>query len=176
MAAGFSSSGDAFMLRFTQPADAIEFGLAMDCFADAEPQFPALHIGAHHGAVLYREGDYVGGTVNLAARVASCGAAGQFLITEDLFDAVRPVADAEFVSVPPRRLKGLPDPIRLVEVQRRGPARSNRATDPVCGLLLRPDDVTTRATWRGITYVFCCDICKQAFTENPAKFVAADDE
>lgn len=49
---------------------------------DAEPQFPALHIGAHHRNVLYREGDYLGATVNLAARVASCGAAGQFLITE----------------------------------------------------------------------------------------------
>src|SRR5262249_37808884 len=28
--------GDAFMLMFTQPADAIEFGLAMDRFVDAE--------------------------------------------------------------------------------------------------------------------------------------------
>jgi class 3 adenylate cyclase len=48
------------MLTFARPADAIEFGLAMDRFVDAEPQFPALHIGAHQGSVLYREGDYVG--------------------------------------------------------------------------------------------------------------------
>jgi len=68
------------MLTFARPADAIEFGLAMDRFVDAEPQFPALHIGAHHGSVLYREGDYVGGTVNLAARVASSGAAGSSLL------------------------------------------------------------------------------------------------
>jgi len=67
--------GDAFMLMFTQPTDAIEFGLAMAHFVDAEPQFPALHIGAHQGTVLYREGDYLGGTVNLAARVAAAGAA-----------------------------------------------------------------------------------------------------
>jgi hypothetical protein len=45
---------------FTEPTDAIDFGLAMDRFVDAEPLFPALHIGAHHGALLYREGDYVG--------------------------------------------------------------------------------------------------------------------
>jgi class 3 adenylate cyclase/YHS domain-containing protein len=167
--------GDAFMMRFAQPTDAIEFGLAMDRFVDAEPQFPALHIGAHHGTVLFREGDYVGGTVNLAARVAASGTAGQFLITEDLREAVRNVTDTEFASLPPRHLKGLTDPIRLVEVRRLSRERSDRATDPVCGLLLRPGDTTTSASWHGVTYMFCCDVCKQAFTEDPAKFVATDD-
>jgi class 3 adenylate cyclase/YHS domain-containing protein len=165
--------GDAFMLMFPRPAEAIEFGLAMDRFVDVEPQFPALHIGAHHGSVLYREGDYVGGAVNLAARVASAGAAGQFLITQDLRDAAGDIADADFAVLPPRRLKGIPDPIRLIEVRRRGPERSDRETDPVCGLLLHSDDVATRAPWHGSSYAFCCDICKNAFVENPARFVAA---
>lgn len=70
--------GDAFMLMFAQPADAITFSLAMDRYVDAEPQFPALHIGAHSGTVVYREDDYVGSTVTLAARVASADAAGSF--------------------------------------------------------------------------------------------------
>jgi adenylate cyclase len=165
--------GDAFMLMFTHPTNAIEFGLAMDRFVDAQAQFPALHIGAHHGAVLYREGDYVGGTINLAARVASAGAAGQFLITEDLRDAAGTLADAEFVLLPPRRLKGIPDPIRLVDVHHRKSQRSNRETDPVCGMLLHPDDVTTWASWQGVTYAFCGDMCKQAFAESPARFVVA---
>jgi adenylate cyclase len=167
--------GDAFMLMFTQPADALEFGLAMDRFVDAESQFPALHIGAHHGTVLYREGDYVGGTVNLAARVASSGAAGQFLITEHLRDSAADLVDADFTALPPRRLKGIPDPIRLVEVRPRSPERASRETDPVCGLRLHPDDVATQVTWHGITYAFCCEICKQAFAENPARFVAHRD-
>ena len=168
--------GEAFMVTFARPADAIEFGLAMDRFVDAEPQFPALHIGAHHGSVLYREGDYVGGTVNLAARAASSGAAGEFLITEDLREAAGDLADAAFALLPPRRLKGIPDPIRLVGVRRRSPERSNRETDPVCGLLLHPNDVATRATYHGSTYAFCCDICKNAFVENPARFVAAQQD
>jgi adenylate cyclase len=164
------------MLMFTRPADAIEFGLAMDRFVDVESQFPELHIGAHHGAVLYREGDYVGGTVNLAARVASAGAAGQFLVTESLRDAAGQIAEAEFSSLPPQRLKGIPDPICLVEVRRLGPERSDREADPVCGLLLQPDDVASRVTWHGRTFAFCCDMCKQAFDENPARFVAAHPE
>jgi adenylate cyclase len=165
--------GDAFMLMFAKPADAIEFGLAMDRVVDAEPQFPALHIGAHHGSVLYREGDYFGTTVNLAARVASAGAPGPFLITKDLRDAAGDVADADFASLPPRRLKGIPALIRLIEVRRRTQRRSNREIDPVCGLLLHPDDVATRVIWHGVSFAFCCDDCKQAFVDNPASFVAA---
>lgn len=165
--------GDAFMLIFAQPADAIVFGLAMDRCVDAEAQFPALHTGAHHGTVLYREGDYVGATVNLAARVASAGAPGQFLITEDLRDTVAEISDADFASLPPRRLKGIPDPICLIEVRRRTSERANRETDPVCGMQLQPADVAIRATWRGRTFAFCCEKCKHAFTEDPAKFVGA---
>ncbi|WP_054586015.1 adenylate/guanylate cyclase domain-containing protein [Mycobacterium intracellulare] len=101
--------GDAFMLTFALPVDALEFGLAMNRFIDAEPQFPALHIGAHHGAVLYRAGDYVGATVNLAARVASASAPGQFLITHDLRCEVEGGVDADFAALPPRRLKGIPE-------------------------------------------------------------------
>jgi adenylate cyclase len=165
--------GDSFMLMFTRPADAIEFGLAMDRFVDVESQFPELHIGAHHGAVLYREGDYVGGTVNLAARVASAGSAGQFLVTGDLRDAARDLADVDFAPLPPQRLKGIPDPIGLIEVRRRRPQRPDLETDPVCGMRLHPSDVVTRIAWRGTTFAFCSEICSQAFADDPGRFVAA---
>lgn len=165
--------GDAFMLMFVEPADAIEFGLAMDRFVAAEPLFPALHIGAHSGTVLYREGDYVGAAVNLAARVATAGATGQFLITEDLRDAAGRVTEADFATLPPRRLKGIPDPIRLVEVRRRGSDLSNRETDPVCGMLLLPGDVVARTVWNGTTFAFCSEKCTQAFTDDPARFATA---
>lgn len=162
--------GDAFMLTFDQPVDAIEFGLDMDRFVDEEPHFPALHIGAHHGRVLYREGDYLGGTVNLAARVASAGAAGQFLITQELHDAAGDVTEAELVPMPPRQLKGIRDPLSLIEVRRRGPKRAGRQTDPVCGLLLHPEDVAVTTTWRGASFAFCCELCKDTFTHHPAQF------
>jgi adenylate cyclase len=42
--------------------------------------FPALHIGAHHGPVLYRDGDYVGRGVNLAARIASAAARDESVV------------------------------------------------------------------------------------------------
>lgn len=164
--------GDEFMLMFAQPADAIAFGLAMDRFVDAESQFPALHIGAHCGTVLYRGGDYVGGTVNLAARVASAGAAGQFLITESLRDAAGDHPQAVLIALPPRRLKGIPDPICLVEVRQRLPIRSDRAIDPVCGMLLSPDDVVAQSTWAGTNFMFCSETCKRAFDAEPDRFTS----
>jgi adenylate cyclase len=167
--------GDAFMVMFAQSCDAVRFGLAIGRFVDTEPQFPALHIGAHCGNVLYREGDYVGATVNLASRVAGAGAAGQFLITEELRDALGDIADADFVVLPPRRLKGIPDPVRLVEVRRHHPDGSNREPDPVCGMLLLPDDVASRSTWHGKNFAFCSEICREAFDEDPRRFVAEPD-
>lgn len=97
--------GDAFMLVFAEPADAITFGLAIKDAAGVEPKFPALHIGANPG-------------------------------------------DAEYAPLPPRRLKGLPDPVRLVRVRRRGAQRAEREVDPVCGMLLQPGDVHSRRTWQ----------------------------
>ena len=165
--------GDAFMLVFAQPVDAVEFGLAVEDFVDGQPQFPALHMGAHHGTLLYREGDYVGSTVNLASRVASAGSAGQFLITAELRDAVDGSVDADFCPLPPRRLKGIPNPMRLAEVCRRTSSRTDRVTDPVCGMLLDPDDVVSHTIWRGTTFAFCSDMCRQAFGEDPDHFTAA---
>jgi adenylate cyclase len=164
--------GDAFMLMFARPRQAIEFGCAMDRFVDDLPQFPALHIGAHSGSVLYREGEYVGATVNLAARVASAGAAGQFLITEDLRDAAGELVGVTYKSQPPRRLKGIADPICLVEVRRLSQS-GRHLTDPVCGMILRSDDIKHHLTWQGIMYAFCSERCMRAFMDDPVRFAVA---
>jgi YHS domain-containing protein len=91
----------------------------------------------------------------------------RFLITEDLRDAAGDLSDAEFASLPPRRLKGIPDPILLVEVRDGSPERAERETDPVCGMRLHPDDVTTRVTWRGMTFAFCSKKCHRTFVGDP---------
>ena len=65
-----------------------------------------------------------------------------------------------------------PDKLAAVSGETEGPEHSNRPVDPVCGLLLGPSDVATQATWNGITFAFCCELCKTAFTEDPARFVS----
>jgi adenylate cyclase len=109
--------GDAFMLVFDRPGDAVGFGL--DAMRDtcADPDLPGLHIGAHWGRALYREGDYYGSTVNLAARVASSTESGQFLVTAELHQAAAELAQATYRALPPRPVKGVADAVHMVDVR-----------------------------------------------------------
>ena len=164
--------GDAFMLTFVDAGDAIRFGLDVRNRVEEESQFPAVHLGAHTGPVLFREADYVGAAVNLAARVASAGSAGQFLITEAVRAAAVHVPDAEFTSLPARTLKGITEPVQLMDVRQRGREASATSLhiDPVCGMQLDPSDVATTTNWRGESYYFCSQECADAFVGSPERF------
>src|SRR5207237_9279396 len=70
--------GDEFMLAFSTARMAVAFGVDARACAEADPKFPGVRIGAHCGSVLYREGDYYGATVSLAARVTAAAARDQF--------------------------------------------------------------------------------------------------
>ncbi len=72
---------------------------------------PLPRIGVHAGEVLYRDGDYYGREVNLAARVVARAAGGEVLVT-------RPVADAAgahlaIEAIGSVRLKGFRDATEL---------------------------------------------------------------
>src|SRR3954447_6023537 len=109
--------GDAFMLVFDRPTDAIGFGVDLQRTAQKIDDLPALHIGAHWGTVLYREGDYYGNGVNLAARIASSTDPDQFLISQELAEAGAPMETVELVPLSPRELKGGDGPVPVVEVR-----------------------------------------------------------
>jgi class 3 adenylate cyclase len=108
--------GDAFMVTFLDPCDAVRCGIALLAEVRAEADFPALHVGAHHGRVLFTEGDYVGGAVNLAARVAAASGTNEFLITRELFKSANAEVPAGYTELPGRALKGIADPVVLVSV------------------------------------------------------------
>lgn len=125
--------GDEFMLVFPVGAQAVACGLSIMSKAASEKQFPDVRLGAHAGDALYREGDYVGGTVNVAALVAAQAVGGQFLVT----DAIRQDIAAETVitfKAPERRpLKGVGEEVELFEVAW---SRPDRPVDPVCGVVI----------------------------------------
>jgi adenylate cyclase len=163
--------GDAFMITFTKPADGVRLGLDIMARVAAESQFPAVHIGAHHGAVLYRDGDYVGAGVNLAARVASASGAGQFLITETVHDGVNDLPAAVFSALPARRLKGVPQPVQVIDVRTRNTPEDDLDRDPVCRMRLRPSDVMAVQHWKGRSYAFCSPECAQTFAAAPDRYI-----
>jgi adenylate cyclase len=160
--------GDAFMLVFDRPMDAVQFGVDVCAAVAAESRFPAVHVGAHHGSVLYRDGDYLGTMVNLAARVASASAAGQFLVTADLVEALGDLPDV--VATPPVDLKGIDQPQRLFAA--RHAQASDEANVAVCGMRLHDGDEHATATIDGERFVFCSDDCHQRFLDSPPTYLA----
>lgn len=162
--------GDEFMLTFPVPGDAIDFGLAVDDSVSAQPQFPGIRIGAHHGTLLYREGDYVGTTVNIAARVTAAAARHEFLITDALRREARVPPEIEITSVGLHDLKGISGELELHRVHH--VPKPGRAIDPVCHMLL--DDGTAGATlqWRGREIQFCSINCARQFQADPKKYAS----
>lgn len=162
--------GDAFMLVFPDPRCTVECALEIEARAAAEPQFPGVRFGAHWGEVLYREGDYVGATVNLASRVVTAAQPHQVLVTAAMREQLGDLPDADLVPLGTRSLKGVAAEIELFRVRRAQAAPRDRLVDPVCGMELGPGDVAARLDVGGGTKVFCSAGCLQRFVAAPERY------
>jgi adenylate cyclase len=118
--------GDALMLAFRQAPDAVRFASELEQTVRRDRSMPPLRIGMHCGPAIYRGGDYLGTTVNLASRVATQAAAGESLMTQVVADRVDDGARVEPVGV--RMLRGAEKPLSLYRLRREEERR-----DPVCG-------------------------------------------
>ena len=164
--------GDAFMIVFTDPEEALRCALDIGQRADAEPQFPACRLGVSCGPALYREGDYVGTTVNVAARLVAAADRHQILVTAEVREASGTAPDVEFRSLGRRQLKGL-DELELFAACYRGAQDEERLVDPVCGMVLHPGHLVVRSTHAGREVVFCSEGCLERFKAQPDRYVGA---
>jgi adenylate cyclase len=69
------------------------------------------------GPVVIQGGDYFGRTVNLAARIAPRARAGQVLVSQSVADTPAPHG-VRYVALGQLRLKGIAQPVRLLEASR----------------------------------------------------------
>jgi adenylate cyclase len=110
--------GDAVMFVAPEPAPLLDAALGVMEAAGAEgDDFPAVHAGAAHGHALRRWGDYYGGPVNLAARLAE-RARPASLITDA---AIRERAGDEgfaWTQAGFKRLKGMSEPTAVWRCRR----------------------------------------------------------
>jgi class 3 adenylate cyclase len=161
--------GDAFMLRFHDARSAVAAVLEVEERTAVEPQFPAVRSGVHWGKVLYREGDYVGSTLNVASRLAAEAGRHQVLVTNDVRKHATGLARVEFVPLGRRPLKGLSEEVELFEARVAGGGRREKLVDPVCGMELGPAEVVARLSFEGRERVFCSDGCLRRFVEAAAR-------
>ncbi len=164
--------GDAFLLVFPEPRTAIACALEIEERTSKEPQFPAARSGVHWGSVLYREGDYVGSNVNIAARVAAEAGRHQVLVTSAVRKEAKGLAEVEFVRLGKRRLKGLAEPLELFEARPVGAEEREKAVDPVCGMELGPGEAAATLTLDAREQAFCSDECLRRFVAAPEKYSA----
>lgn len=124
--------GDGLMVWFESPADAIESAIAMLLTVEAARRadaFPvAIRMGLHAGEVLPRGGDFIGATVNIAARIAALAGPDELLASEVAVDACgdRPPS-VRLDPVGPAPVKGVSTPVWLVRVS---PDREASGTGP----------------------------------------------
>jgi adenylate cyclase len=81
---------------------------------------PPPRIGVHHGDALYRDGDYFGRDVNLAARVVARAAGGEVLVTRAVVDVAESLDGLAFERIGAVRLKGFTEPTELFVASARG--------------------------------------------------------
>jgi adenylate cyclase len=102
--------GDEVMVVSPEPATLTEWAVGFLALFQERPQ---PRVGIHHGAAVFRDGDYFGGDVNLAHRVVSRALGGEVLVTQAVVEAIK---ESDFLSFDPIGevvLKGFPDPISL---------------------------------------------------------------
>jgi adenylate cyclase len=74
---------------------------------------PTPRIGIHYGVVLYRDGDYFGREVNLAARVVARARGGEVIVTDSVMDAIKTSDWLQFDEIGEVKLKGFDEPRAL---------------------------------------------------------------
>ena len=108
----FSHTGDGFVAAFASPMSAVN--AAID--AQRELQLP-VRMGLATGEAELRDGDYFGTVLNRAARVMAAGHGGQILLAEST--AVL-LSGIDLVDLGPRRLRDVPTPVGVFQVQASG--------------------------------------------------------
>jgi adenylate cyclase len=81
---------------------------------------PEPRIGIHHGATLYRDGDYFGREVNLASRIVARARGGEVLVTEAVAERAAESEHLVFQGVGQVKLKGFNETVQLCRAQAPG--------------------------------------------------------
>jgi adenylate cyclase len=107
--------GDEVMVVGSDPGALVDWAVG---FQTLLQERPLPRIGIHHGETIYRDGDYYGREVNLAARVAARSAGGEVIVTRPVVDAAGP--HLEFEPIGEVRLKGFSEATELFIARQAG--------------------------------------------------------
>lgn len=159
--------GDAVMVCAPTPLDLVTTAVNIRRAVDAEPQWPGVRAGAHHGPMIERGGDCFGATVNVASRIAAHATSGQLLCTRAVVDGVAS-SPFTFRTLGAVSLKNVHDAFELFELVE---GTIPNEIDPVCRMRVDPVKALAHLSFEGKTYWFCSFKCAQAFAAEPSAFL-----
>ena len=100
--------GDGAMLAYDRAADAVAAG-ARVIRATSSKDTPGVHASVHHGIAIARDGDYFGGSVNLAARLLALAERDQLVATKAVVESAE--RDGfEWESIGDHAIRGVASP------------------------------------------------------------------
>jgi adenylate cyclase len=100
--------GDELMIVASDPSAMIDWAVG---FQRLQAERPLPRIAIHYGEALYRDGDYYGRDVNIAARIAARSAGGEVLVTRAVVEQAGP--HLEFDRIGEIMLKGFNEPTEI---------------------------------------------------------------
>jgi adenylate cyclase len=109
--------GDGVMLHFREPLAAVRCAVRLIAEVE-ERKLPPARVGIHAGPVVFRDGDYFGRTVNIAARVTDYARPREVLVSDVVGRALQQEGLAIVEEIGPVALKGVAEPLRLFSVRR----------------------------------------------------------
>lgn len=106
--------GDGSMLSYGDARKAVAAGARIiDAMRSATP---SVHASVHKGVAIAREGDYFGGTVNLAARLLADADKDELLATRPVVEVAGEIFEWEPAGT--RRIRGVRDPVEVFRLGR----------------------------------------------------------
>jgi adenylate cyclase len=102
--------GDGVMVVGTDASSLVQWALG---FQEGFAKRARPRIGVHFGATIYRDGDYFGRNVNLAARIVTRAHGGEVLVSKPAYSQLPRNRRAAFEAIGDVRLKGFAEPVAL---------------------------------------------------------------
>jgi class 3 adenylate cyclase len=117
------SIGDAFLMTFRSPTDALHCSMAIqDRLAGINASLPQsqrfeVRLALSVGEVRMDQGDVFGEPVNVASRIETLADGGDIYFSEAVY-LVMNKSEVPFKSAGTHRLKGVPDPVKVFRIPR----------------------------------------------------------
>jgi len=146
------TEGDSFYVVFESALAALECAVAIHRAAqahnDAKPDAPIrIGMGLHVGETVPYDDQFVGGAVNVAARLAAKAKAGELVVSDTFRGLIRTGQRYAMEDLGPQRLKGVTERLRAWKVEWRAPSAGAppvEAVPPPLPLLSRSEPVGPR--------------------------------